>query len=214
MTLGLFIDSSSEKGVVALYRKEGDALKLIHFKSIANANTLMTDMEKLMDECSESVQDLAFVAAGVGPGSFTGIRVGQMVARSISFAASIPLLGISSLSIYSEEYPVIVDARIGGVWAQFPGQESRMISMADLKPHLLPYSTLVSPDLKLLKSKLISLGYQGEMLEKSPDLNLIARLVEKELKNNDGSRPEIAYLRKTQAEIEKDLLKEKDPLKK
>lgn len=214
MTLGLFIDSSSDNGLVALF--EGDPIKLhlVASTPLANANNLMTEIDKLMVSSKRKAEELTFVAAGVGPGSFTGIRVAQMVARSLSFAASIPLLGLSSLLIYSEEFPVISDARIGGVWAQFPGGEAQMIPLSELVNKLEGYKTVISPDIKQLKGKLETLGYQGEFLEKKPDIALIATQISRELLADKGIRPEIAYLRKTQAEIERDLINEQDRLKK
>lgn len=59
--------------------------------------------ERLMDDISAALQgagigyaDLTLIATGVGPGSFTGIRVGLAAARGLGLALEVPVLGVTS----------------------------------------------------------------------------------------------------------------------
>jgi tRNA threonylcarbamoyl adenosine modification protein YeaZ len=57
---------------------------------------------------------LDLIAVGIGPGSYSGVRVGIAVANGLSLALDVPVLGISSLEAYDREYPdylVVGDAR-------------------------------------------------------------------------------------------------------
>ena len=60
--------------------------------------------ERLMDDITEALRiadigyaDLTAIAAGIGPGSFTGIRVAVAAARGFGLALTIPVLGVTSL---------------------------------------------------------------------------------------------------------------------
>lgn len=199
LEIGLFIDTSSERGVAALFSHE-QAFSHVHFKS---ADNLMTYLDQLFKQAEISSKDLKWIAAGVGPGSFTGIRIGQMVARALAYSLKVPLLGVSSLEIYSENCPVVVDARIGGVWAQFPEKSAIMASPTEIADLFDNVSTIITPDATRLKARWLS-NFKGEIIEQGPDLRVIGRLISQAKKASNGERPEIVYLRKTQAEMERD----------
>ncbi len=54
-------------------------------------------VERLMSESGKAFTDLARIAVVVGPGSFTGVRVGVAFARGLSLALDIPSVGVTSL---------------------------------------------------------------------------------------------------------------------
>ncbi len=62
-----------------------------------HAESLFEGMDKLLGRARWPVQSLSGVAVSVGPGSFTGIRIGLAVARSLGQALRIPVIGVSSL---------------------------------------------------------------------------------------------------------------------
>jgi tRNA threonylcarbamoyladenosine biosynthesis protein TsaB len=77
------------------------------------------DLLRLVDELVEDRAALTGIVVGRGPGSFTSIRIGLAVARSLSFALQIPVAGVSTLEAFSGGEPVI-DARRGEVFAAGP----------------------------------------------------------------------------------------------
>ena len=62
------------------------------------ARALMTALDGLLDEAGVVPGDLDGVACGVGPGSFTGVRIGLAHARGISLALAVPVAGVSTLA--------------------------------------------------------------------------------------------------------------------
>jgi len=52
-----------------------------------------------------TLSDLEGIAIGLGPGSFTGLRIGLATAKGISYAARLPLVGVSSLAAVAYEGP-------------------------------------------------------------------------------------------------------------
>jgi tRNA threonylcarbamoyladenosine biosynthesis protein TsaB len=55
-------------------------------------------LEQMLTRAGAGVADLGAIVVGLGPGSFTGLRIGLATAKGISYAASIPLAGASSLA--------------------------------------------------------------------------------------------------------------------
>ncbi|WMS43385.1 tRNA (adenosine(37)-N6)-threonylcarbamoyltransferase complex dimerization subunit type 1 TsaB [Acuticoccus sp. MNP-M23] len=64
--------------------------------------------------------DLARIAVTVGPGSFTGVRVGIAYAKGLAFACSIPAVGVSTLEVLARQagFPAlaVIDARHGAMF--------------------------------------------------------------------------------------------------
>lgn len=56
-------------------------------------------VEEVLNQSRTEYSDLSAVACTVGPGSFTGIRIGLASARGVGFTANIPVLGFSSLEV-------------------------------------------------------------------------------------------------------------------
>jgi tRNA threonylcarbamoyl adenosine modification protein YeaZ len=92
-----------------------------------HAEALMPMIERVMGKVEGGFSSLDRVAVTIGPGSYTGLRVGISAARAIAFAAGIPAVGVSTLAataaplIGREGGRVIaaaLDARHGQVWFQ------------------------------------------------------------------------------------------------
>lgn len=63
------------------------------------AKRLINMVEEVLTESQTEYSELTAVASTIGPGSFTGIRIGLSTARAIGFAAGIPILGFNSLEV-------------------------------------------------------------------------------------------------------------------
>lgn len=90
---------------------------------------IATGVAKLLKKYNLKIEDLDAVAVNVGPGSFTGIRVGMTFARVIAQAHNLKAVGISSLKVLSElnesEKPslVLMDARKDKAYTAIFGKE-------------------------------------------------------------------------------------------
>ncbi|OHD55775.1 MAG: tRNA (adenosine(37)-N6)-threonylcarbamoyltransferase complex dimerization subunit type 1 TsaB [Spirochaetes bacterium GWF1_51_8] len=107
--------------------------------------------ERLMDrvgaalaEAGLNIRDIDLIAAGVGPGSFTGIRIGISAARALAWAAEKPLVGISSLELLSlsaeprtEYVCAMTDARMKRVFAAVFHNGERITEDMDIEPGVL-----------------------------------------------------------------------------
>jgi len=95
----LGIDSSTDQLAVGL----ADAGRVIADKTLASSREHAARIIGLIDEAltgsSLTKQDLTGVAVAIGPGSFTGLRVGLAVAKGMALALKIPVVGISTFEV-------------------------------------------------------------------------------------------------------------------
>ncbi len=77
------------------------------------------DVLAAVDELVPDPRALEGIVVGRGPGSFTSIRIGLAVARTLSLALGVPVAGASTLDAYGDGYPVL-DAKRGEVFAAGP----------------------------------------------------------------------------------------------
>lgn len=125
----LALDTALDACSVGLAIKEGGAVRLVRRSLMlgrGHAEHLMTELANLLAEAGLTYQDLTRLAVTVGPGSFTGLRVGLATARSLALALDLPLIGASSLDALAltakpetaKPLAVLIDARRDQVYGQ------------------------------------------------------------------------------------------------
>jgi tRNA threonylcarbamoyladenosine biosynthesis protein TsaB len=80
----------------------------------SRAATLLEDVDALLRQASMQTQDLDALAVGIGPGSFTGVRIGLATARGLAFTLGLPTAGVSTLDALAAGAPgglPVIDAR-------------------------------------------------------------------------------------------------------
>lgn len=95
----LAIDSSTGSCSVALWKSNKIIAYVEEFDGTKQAKHLIPMVEKALSEAGILYSDLSEIACTIGPGGFTGIRIGLATARAIGFAANIPVLGFSGLEV-------------------------------------------------------------------------------------------------------------------
>ena len=68
-------------------------------ESYRHSELLTSSIQDILNKNNLSVKDLSAVSIGIGPGSFTGLRIGFSVAKGLCYPHNIKLIGISSLKI-------------------------------------------------------------------------------------------------------------------
>lgn len=80
------------------------------------AEMLVPEIKNILAENALTLKDLTYVGVGIGPGSFTGVRIAMSVAKTLAFALNLELFAIDSLQGYSNFFQpsiVIFNARSG-----------------------------------------------------------------------------------------------------
>ena len=89
----LAFDTATDRATSALVR-DGVALG----ERVSQAVRLLEDVDALLRQAEVQPTELAALAVGTGPGSFTGLRVGLATARALALALDVPVAGVSTLA--------------------------------------------------------------------------------------------------------------------
>lgn len=116
----LALETATDPGSLALWR-DGKVIARTCPDGLSNSQTLLPLAESTLREAGLGFADLDAVAFGVGPGSFTGLRVSCGVAQGLAVARDLPLLGVGTLEAMAldsggERVIVALDARMGEVY--------------------------------------------------------------------------------------------------
>ncbi len=159
-----------------------------------HAEALMPMIERVMAAVDGGFSSLDRVAVTIGPGSYTGLRVGVAAARAIAFAAEIPAVGVTTLAataaplIGRETGRVIaaaLDARHGQVWFQaLNGQGRPLVSIRQVSHRDAARAigagpvSLVGSAAAAIANEAWAIGLDALVIDerKAPDIAWVARL--------------------------------------
>lgn len=167
----LAFDTSTQRGSVALLEGKDVRAEIRLHSPQTHSTLLVSSIQFLLDRLGWSLKDLNLVASGIGPGSFTGIRIGIATALGISQSLSIPFAGISGLDALAHQAEML-SGRIGVImnahrmqvyYAEYinsngrirQSQKSELLSISELERrlanrHLYMVGELeVFPDIKI-----------------------------------------------------------------
>lgn len=99
---------------------------------------VMPAIDTLMKECEVKPADLDKIVVAKGPGSYTGVRIGVTIAKTLAWSLNIPLSGVSSLALLAASarlYPSYIspvfDARRGRVYTGLYRFEEGKLTVVD-----------------------------------------------------------------------------------
>lgn len=97
---------------------------------------LPQECEKFIAECGASWGDISAIGVVVGPGSFTGIRLGIAYAKGIAMGLNIPVVGISAFDLYLAATPdafVAIDSGRGDFFVAANGLEPQTMEIEQIE---------------------------------------------------------------------------------
>ena len=121
----LSIDTSSSICSVAILEDTKIIKEMHNFSEKEHSETLMPMIDELFKTSNLSLDNIGLIACSVGPGSFTGIRIGIATVKAFADAKNIPVVGVNSLEAMAYlgvsqkgdgEYVSILDARNDNVY--------------------------------------------------------------------------------------------------
>ncbi len=220
----LALDTSQTSGSIAL-EKDGDLVYSAFFDlSITHSETLMPQIDYALSFCGLRKTELSAIVLSIGPGSFTGLRIGLSTAKGIAFGLQIPVhtfnsLEMTAFSAYAGDRPIvsIIDAKMKEVYAAIYDpllndlEPPRVCLPQDLAPLIPAGSILLGSGSHLLGPLLAEHGIHTKGLLKYQNLpsavNLLGLLQlrpQKDVYNFESlAELEPLYLRESTAQIKR-----------
>jgi len=210
----LSLDTSTE--ALSLCVMGGEAwASLVVSRGLQHSPALLPLAERLLADVGLKVEDLDLVVCSVGPGSFTGIRIGISTALGIGHGRGIPVVGVSTLDALArvwDAYPgdifPVIDARRGNIYSAPYRRGARQGDYRDLSPSELASLVaganaplLVGPDAPRIRG-LLGSGAAGVPVSETVDPRTALRLGVELLRTRgaEAAFPRPLYLRKSEAE--------------
>jgi tRNA threonylcarbamoyladenosine biosynthesis protein TsaB len=120
----LGIETSTNTGSVAIVSEDGVVAQYSLNIEVTHSERLMSTVDRVLKDTGLAVQDLGGFSVAIGPGSFTGLRIGLSTVKGLALATGKPIAAVPTLQALAwnlpySAYPVcpILDARKNEVYA-------------------------------------------------------------------------------------------------
>lgn len=98
--LVLAIDTATKIGSVALYDDKIGVIGEINlYVKVNHSNVIMDAVNSLFKLSRLTIKDVDRIAVTIGPGSFTGIRIGTAIAKGLAYSLKKPIVGVNELDV-------------------------------------------------------------------------------------------------------------------
>jgi tRNA threonylcarbamoyl adenosine modification protein YeaZ len=144
----LAFDTATPAVTVALHDGQQVLAETVTVDARRHGELLAPSIAKVIAEAGAEERDLTAVAVGVGPGPFTGLRVGLVTARVFGRTLDIPVHGVCTLDVLARaaspaaagrEFLAVTDARRKELyWARYSGDGERLAGPSVDRPAGIP----------------------------------------------------------------------------
>jgi tRNA threonylcarbamoyl adenosine modification protein YeaZ len=192
------LESASSDPSLAIATRDGTTLAVDSWAGEGHqAGELLPHLLVLLARAGREVRDTTALAVGIGPGSFTGLRVSMSLAKGIALALDVPLCGVPSLAAW-----LVAEPDAAAAAARAGAQEAFLLLRGETEPRIVAggeLPRLLAGSLVVAASELASAFGLARARSPSGAAAAIAsmaaaRLVD-EPRGDDLARLEPAYLR-------------------
>ena len=111
------IDTSGKFCSISISSSDNIKYSIISKKPLSHSIDLGVNLNKILTKYNISIKDLDFIAINIGPGSFTGLRIGVSFAKGLCLSNNIPLIPINSFEIIDSKIKCEKDIFYYGVYS-------------------------------------------------------------------------------------------------
>src|SRR4030066_1663165 len=156
----LALETATMAGSIAIVDDEELIAEVKLNINVAHSERLISSIDYLLNASRLSIKDIDAFAVSIGPGSFTGLRIGLSTIKGLSYAAKKPIVPVPTLDAFARRlrfssYPVcpMLDARKNEVYAALYGCENGQCGK------IIPETAIAPADLlKDIKGRTIFTG--------------------------------------------------------
>ncbi len=203
----LIIDTSSEHTIMGIAQDHRILASHIELHANQLSQSLMPTLQKLLWETDLKLNQLDEIAVGIGPGSYTGTRVGVAVAKSLHFALKKPqLTGFCSLLAFipptEGQFACVVPSKTGDFYllkgicseGKISCSHSTLMDGKILIEELTGADILIGKPLHEVREKFADLSLPWNL--PTPSLEPILAYLENSEQTASGPRLDLIYLHK------------------
>ncbi len=176
----LAFDTATPAVTVALHDGRGVVAESTTVDPLRHGELLAPSIAGVLESAAVTPADLTHIAVGVGPGPFTGLRVGIMTARTMAAVLRLPLDGVCTLDILAAavvvegDFMVATDARRKEVyWARYAAPRRRTTEPAVDQPATVAWDGPVAGRGAIIYPE----AFPGAIAPEHPRADDLARLV-------------------------------------
>lgn len=173
--ISLFLDTSTKylcigiaKDHKVIYKFQQEAIK-------KQSELTIPFLQKALSEVNISLNDIDEVNVTIGPGSFTGIRIGMCIAKVLASMKNIPLKAISSLNAYASlgKKIVILDAKAKRVYLGIYNNNEKVIDECVVEIEAFKEMIKDYPDYDIVLDSYL-IGLESESIDVIENMNRIS----------------------------------------
>ncbi|MEG6586830.1 tRNA (adenosine(37)-N6)-threonylcarbamoyltransferase complex dimerization subunit type 1 TsaB [Dendrosporobacter sp. 1207_IL3150] len=164
----LALDTATLVSSVALATQDTLVAELTIQTKLTHSELLMPHISQILSAAKLNKSDLKAIAVSIGPGSFTGLRIGLATAKAIAYALNIPLVGVPTLTALAYNCPVpevylapMLDAQKNNVYTALYRWESG--ELRELQPAQVGMFDEVLEKLTVLNKPVMVMGEAAVM---------------------------------------------------
>lgn len=214
----LAIDTSSHICSACIFDVEAGEMLASETRDIGrgHAEVLMELITKCLDQSKTTYNELNRIGVTIGPGSFTGVRVGMSVARGLGISLNIPVLGITTLdaceakaekSQHDGKLVTLLDAKRGQLYCKIAGEAPFAATYAEIAIAIRELNPILCASGAAVLNENCQLTYPVIHEDAACDIKIVAQLASTMSEGN--APPEPLYLRSADARVQSGFALEK-----
>ncbi len=221
----LAIETSTVAGSIAILDDEAGLIAEVRTDiRIVHAERLMPSVEWILQSSRVSIEDIGAFAISIGPGSFTGLRIGLATAKGFAYATGRPLIPVPTLDAFARTIPFssymvcpMLDARKNEVYTALYKWEGPVMKKVMPETAISPEALLKQLDGPILFTGEGTRKYREMITDKlktnalfapaskmTPAASTVAEIALEEIKQGRKTDPVSLipfYIRKSEAEL-------------
>ncbi len=152
------IETSGLTGSIAVCEDNTVIGKKIYGKDLSHGKEIVSSLESIFNEIKWNPNDIDLIAVSIGPGSYTGLRIGVTCAKALAYGLGKPVIDVPTLDVLVENIKddnakticPVIDAKRKSVYACIYDRDRKITDYLITSPHslieMLPESTLIFGD--------------------------------------------------------------------